>query len=1278
MGETTIGQLIIDLKIKTEALEKGLKTAQKKLQSIEEENKKVKNSNKELEASYLALSATAIAVLAKIGSIIKESVEEYKSYTQAMSSLQNVSEYTGQSMSEFSDIMSKFGAYMTQADLATTIKNFSLMGFEAKQTEQMIEALTNSAIRNRNANYTVSEAVRVASEGYRQGLSTLSDSAGVTENLSVMLANYAKSIGKTANQLTEAEKNQAYLNRTMLAAEPFASAMADYLDSLAGKQGQYSQAMRETQVAYAEALEPTLIGLTEMGTQLLGVLNESIEKQPELTAGITAFSVTLLSVVGGLTALATAKKVYTAVTGVATVSTKAFTAALLANPLTWVAVGLATVIGLITTVTNKINNLKNKYDELKKKLSETTDQQEKLNKIMQGTLKVTEENIQKIEKYKKGAESRLEILEKTIEAEKKLNQIGEKTNSDKQTKAINNFIKNNSRLTVSIKATKKEISVYEKYLAMVNTAKAFDTETIQKKQQEAAQIKVNAKEMNEYLRIVKNGNKATREYQEAVEKLSKQYPEASSAGGLLIDVLEGLISAEQLQAEEAWNASQTSIEGHIKNIQIALNDENIQKQVATNMGVAYDENFKPKLEAILRLLQLIGGYSPEEVPGTTSNYTPKTYSSSSSTYSNKALDNYKKQLEYKKSLDQLSLKDEIAGYEYALRKYAKTQDEKQDLTTKIYELRKELQQRELDDYTDYIDYKKSLEQISTQEEINMYQYAYDNLAKTTEQKRELEVTLYDLRKELKEKEAEDQQALLDKHLEYVQYKKSLDKLSAQEEIDAYQYAYDNLAKTTEQKRDLEVTLYDLRKQFQENALQNYIDDLEYRKSLDQVALQEEIESYEYALKNLVKTTEQKKDIEKTLYDLRKQLAEETAEALKQEAEEERKLLDKQTKQLEKYMELQKQQRGAAYDVTEQTEDLDKIIKLHKNYLAQILKDERYSLAERKEIYEDELELIKEYEDKKRELRVSSVDNTVKQLKSAITKQLEEMQNADKEAIQENIKLVEQWKETRVNAINEEYNARIEAIQKELDLLDKSEQEKTRAEEDAEYERKRIRLEQLAQYEHDATTKANYEKELAKLTEEYQKTLNDRALADKKEALKAEQELLKEEQSNKVKDVEAEANKQKEAYENQLDEIEKYYDKQIEMAEETAQKMLLNVETNQKQILDLLKKYGDAYEITGQTLGEKLAQGINNGLADKIQGIVQRLQDSIDSAINRKIASWTESIYKYEAGIDKPNTTGKSITVQQYNTIQQNPEMPSETYRKLNNVSQKLAEEFAGM
>ena len=194
--------------------------------------------------------------------------------------------------------------------------------------------------------------------------------------------------------------------------------------------------------------------------------------------------------------------------------------------------------------------------------------------------------------------------------------------------------------------------------------------------------------------------------------------------------------------------------------------------------------------------------------------------------------------------------------------------------------------------------------------------------------------------------------------------------------------------------------------------------------------------------------------------------------------------------------------------------------------------------------------------------------------------------------------------------------------------------------------------------------------------EYQKTLDSRALEDKKEALNNQKELLQKEQDDKTQTVEDEADRQKELYNKQLEDLEDYYSKQIDKAQETAEKMLLNVEQNQDKILSLLKSYGDAYEITGQTLGEKLAQGINDGITSKIENMIQRVQDTINAGIENKIKEWTSGMYKYEAGSNKPQT--QTFNVYQTNNIEQNPEMPSETYRKLNNVSEKLAEQLAGI
>lgn len=188
-NETQIGQLVIDLKIKTEALEKGMENAKKKLQELELQNEQVKSSNQELDVNFIAVTTSIVGSLHKVLSVLKESVDEYNSYKQAMSSLSDVAEYTGNNFDDMSQMMQKYSNYMNKGDLAATIKNFSLMNMTMEQTDQMLQALINSAIKNRNANYTVSEAVKVASDGYKQGLSTLSDSAGVTENLSVMLDN---------------------------------------------------------------------------------------------------------------------------------------------------------------------------------------------------------------------------------------------------------------------------------------------------------------------------------------------------------------------------------------------------------------------------------------------------------------------------------------------------------------------------------------------------------------------------------------------------------------------------------------------------------------------------------------------------------------------------------------------------------------------------------------------------------------------------------------------------------------------------------------------------------------------------------------------------------------------------------------------------------------------------------------------------------------------------------------------------------------------------------
>ena len=1101
-NQTTIGELSINLKMRLEGLEKGLETAQKKLQSIEKQNEQLKNSNNQLDASFIAMSVTAVTTIKQIADAVQEGVNKYNSYVNNMTALEKTAKATNNSMTEVKETIEDVNKLklMDDADVTAATKNLLTYGFTVKQTGEILEVLQDAAVGNRQANYTLSEAVRVTTEGIRMENSVLSDAAGVQKNISKMYEEYAQKIGKTTDSLTQAEKAQAVYNGIMAEASMFTGSAAEMASGYQGQQAQLNAVNLELSRTIGESMIPTLTQYSNLQLSITQGLTEFIKNHKGATSGVITFTATLLATVVGLTRAKEAYTTYKTAAKAADMTTKAFTISLMTNPVTLIAVGIAAVVAGLATFDTKMQ-------ESIDKMEEATEKSKTLSAAMMNFMKngeYTETEKDTVTKSRDEAAEIVKIYEeknrKITELEQKRKDLVNKFNNHEilefkyraDLDYLNNqlinaqnelkkFQKEKMADGLSIDYYQKKVDNLTKTLDINSAKQEYVRLTNVKANRETlvniAQTKADIEGKKQLLNILKQGKTGTEQYTDAKNKLVKVYPELAQVNENTIASTEKTIAVEEEAAQKEWDLAQETIKESIAELQaMQANDEKVQQIAAATQQKV--EAVRASIVAATTALMALSNVAMADLQSSvTTTYTPKA-SSGSSSYQNKALDNYKKQIEHKKAMDQISLKQEISMYQTALRKYARTADEKNEIREKIYELNKEL------------------------------------------------------------------------------------------------------------------------------------------------------------------------------------------------ANKEKELLDQQTEDYEAYIQKQKNLKGAAYDVKEQTKDYDKIIAMHNKYLKQIMKDERLSLDERKALYREELAIVRDYEQQKRDLRVEAVDNTVTQLTNAITKQLEEMQNKDKEFIDKQIEEVEKLKEIRINAINEEYDAKIEAIEKELAALDKAEQQKSRDEEDAEYEKKRKRLEDLIAFEHDAVTKANYQKELDKLLAEYQKTLDARALEDKKEALNEQKDLLQEEQDNKIQAIEDEAEKQKEAYNKQLEELEEYYSKQTEMAQETAEKMLLNVQQNQDNILNLLKKYGDKYEITGQTLGEKLAQGINNGIADKIQNIIQKIQDTIDSNLEAKIKEWTASSYKYEASANKPQT--KTVNVTQNNYIEQNPEMPSEAYRKLNNVSENLA------
>ena len=138
----------------------------------------------------------------------------------------------------------------------TAYKNLAARGYSSEQIEKTMTALKNSATFGRQSTYSLGEAVQTASEGLKNENSILVDNAGVTKNVAKMWEDYAKSIGKTTNQLTQQEKIQAEVNGILEETKFQSNDAAKYTKTYSGVVGMLSQAFTTMKTAIGNVIQP--------------------------------------------------------------------------------------------------------------------------------------------------------------------------------------------------------------------------------------------------------------------------------------------------------------------------------------------------------------------------------------------------------------------------------------------------------------------------------------------------------------------------------------------------------------------------------------------------------------------------------------------------------------------------------------------------------------------------------------------------------------------------------------------------------------------------------------------------------------------------------------------------------------------------------------------------------------------------------------------------------------------------------------------------------------
>lgn len=560
------------IQIEASAVGIGAVSAQLKEVAIDIEAVKEKSSgfSERLEAALPA----AGAVFSAVSSGVKTGLDTFSEYSTVMNNLSANMLQLGISSSAAMDIVQQKSAdgFLSVSDAAEAIKNLTQYGYTLYQASEMVDRLKDSAVNNRQSQYTLSEAVKATTEGIKNGNSALAEASGVTKPLSKMYEEYALSLGKTAESLTEAEKAQATYNGFMKETESFMGNAATYADTLAGSQEQLKSSVTGVAAAFGEALAPVAIELMQSLTSILNLVREFILENKETVVTLTALA-------GGIAGVIVAiGKAQAAVKGIGAIGNL-----LSLNPAIAPLVGVAGAIGLVISMVSDAHEKTIGFNEEFDKVKGAADGFRNAMKFG-----VDEENIAALKEGREGLDLLVERLDTLGKVNKSIADAGGDDFSYTEGKILN-FAKEVEKYGITLSGVGSAEEQRLEMLAKLNSARSLATVKEQNYYKAVAENKAvilaqsmdmeklsqSIKETAERLEFLEQSQKALSQGQdlsaETLNKLIDLYPKVAeyiaSTGDLTLkngEILSIVAAESRKLATDTLNAEREKTENVIK------------------------------------------------------------------------------------------------------------------------------------------------------------------------------------------------------------------------------------------------------------------------------------------------------------------------------------------------------------------------------------------------------------------------------------------------------------------------------------------------------------------------------------------------------------------------------------------------------------------------------------------------------------------------------------------------------------------------------------------
>lgn len=332
---------------------------------------------------------------------------------------------------------------------------------------------------------------------------------------------------------------------------------------------------------------------------------------------------------------------------------------------------------------------------------------------------------------------------------------------------------------------------------------------------------------------------------------------------------------------------------------------------------------------------------------------------------------------------------------------------------------------------------------------------------------------------------------------------------------------------------------------------------------------------------------------------------------------------------------------------------------HRRHLNEIsLEEELAGLEEIRRKHQMTAEEIMAWEEKvydlKKEIRerdADSIDQLADGVVSALEKRYEAMRDAEIERLDKSREAWEQWRDDSVVAIEDQIAA--------LDQLADTEDEEKKS---AEELRKIEKLRREVEYEQDAYNRQKLQQQLDEAVASREERLRKLELKQQKEALQEEIEKIRNQASEKIKELDGEQ-----------DAIEKAYEERLKAASLQAEAEKLLMTKSQDELMSLLYEYVPEYDALGKSMGEKLLEGFQSkveSIADWFRGFndqLARMQEELAGSLNAA----TDRFYESRRDTAGQSGAGGAPVVQQTVNFCEPVESPSQVARRMEDVNDQL-------